>query len=158
MTKPTTPLRQRMIEDMAIRNMSPLTQAAYVRAVANFASHHGVSPDKLTFEDVRSYQVLLISRGLKTATIIPMMCASRLLYGTTRGKKDFVQQTPCHATAFRKRILVAWSCAAALHLGLAHLCCDLVSSRFEGPACKFGSCSPLDPRGIAGMTAPKCLR
>ncbi len=34
MTKPTTPLRQRMIEEMAIRNMSPLTQAAYVRAVA----------------------------------------------------------------------------------------------------------------------------
>jgi integrase/recombinase XerD len=57
MTKPTTPLRQRMIEDMAIRNMSPLTQAAYVRAVANFAIHHGVSPDKLTFEDVRKYQV-----------------------------------------------------------------------------------------------------
>ena len=59
MTKPTTPLRQRMIEDMAIRNMSPLTQAAYVRAVANFAIHHGVSPDKLTFEDVRKYQVHL---------------------------------------------------------------------------------------------------
>ena len=56
MTNPTTPLRQRMIEDMAIRNMSPLTQAAYVRAVANFAIHHGVSPDKLTFEDVRKYQ------------------------------------------------------------------------------------------------------
>jgi hypothetical protein len=33
MTKPTTPLRQRIIEDMAIRNMSPVTQAAYVRAV-----------------------------------------------------------------------------------------------------------------------------
>ena len=38
MTKPTTPLRQRMIEDMTIRNMSPLTQAAYVRAVAKFAA------------------------------------------------------------------------------------------------------------------------
>ena len=70
MTKPTTPLRQRMIEDMAIRNMSPLTQAAYVRAVANFAIHHGVSPDKLTFEDVRGYQVHLIGLGLKAATII----------------------------------------------------------------------------------------
>ena len=83
MTKPTTPLRQRMIEDMAIRNMSPRTQAAYVRAVANFAIHHGVSPDKLTFEDVRSYQVHLIGRSLKVATIIPIMCALRFLYGTT---------------------------------------------------------------------------
>jgi Phage integrase, N-terminal SAM-like domain len=70
MTKPSTPLRQRMIEDMAIRNMSPLTQAAYVRAVTNFALYCGVSPDKLTFEDVRKYQVHLVSRGLKGASII----------------------------------------------------------------------------------------
>jgi hypothetical protein len=94
MRKPTTPLRQRMIEDMAIRNMSPLTQAAYVRAVANFAIHHGVSPDKLTFEDVRKYQVHLIGRGLKVATIIPIMCALRFLYGTTLGLKDVSDQIP----------------------------------------------------------------
>ena len=79
MTKPRTPLRQRMIEDMAIRNMSPLPQAAYVRAVANFAIHHGVSPDKLTFEDVRSYQV--ISSG--AASRWRRSCALRFLYGTT---------------------------------------------------------------------------
>ena len=36
MTEQTTPLRQRMIEDMTIRNMSPSTQKIYVRAVANF--------------------------------------------------------------------------------------------------------------------------
>ncbi len=94
MTKPTTPLRQRMIEDMAIRNMSPLTQAAYVRAVANFAIHHGVSPDKLTFEDVRSYQVHLIGRGLNVATITPIMCALRFLYGTTLRLKDVSDQIP----------------------------------------------------------------
>ena len=94
MTKPRTPLRQRMIEDMAIRNMSPLTQAAYVRAVVNFAIHHGVSPDKLTFEDVRKYQVHLIGRGLKVATIIPIMCALRFLYGTTLGLKDASEQIP----------------------------------------------------------------
>jgi len=33
MSVQVTPLRQRMIDDMAIRNMSPLTQKAYVRAV-----------------------------------------------------------------------------------------------------------------------------
>ena len=33
------PLRQRMIDDTAIRNMSPLTQKAYVRAVKNFNLH-----------------------------------------------------------------------------------------------------------------------
>jgi integrase/recombinase XerD len=33
----TTPLRQRMLDDMKVRNMSPLTQAAYVRSVKNFS-------------------------------------------------------------------------------------------------------------------------
>jgi integrase/recombinase XerD len=94
MTKPTTPLRQRMIEDMTIHNMSPLTQAAYIRSVAKFAAHYRTSPDKLTFEDVRNYQVHLVSRGLKTATIIPIMCAIRFLYGTTLGMKDFAEQIP----------------------------------------------------------------
>ena len=93
MTTSTTPLRQRMIEDMAMRNMSPLTQAAYVRAVVNFAIHHGVSPDKLMFEDVRSYQVHLIGRGLKVATIIPIMCL-RFLCSTTLGLKDASEQVP----------------------------------------------------------------
>src|SRR5450755_2841109 len=52
-----TPLRQRMIDDMAIRNMSPGTQKAYVRAVKNFSLYFRRSPDKLTFEDVRAYQL-----------------------------------------------------------------------------------------------------
>src|SRR5205823_13030857 len=57
MTKQMTPLRQRMIEDMTIRNMSPSTQKIYVAAVANFSIFHGRSPDKLTFEDVRDYRL-----------------------------------------------------------------------------------------------------
>jgi site-specific recombinase XerD len=94
MPKPTTPLRQRMIEDMTIRNMSPLTQAAYIRAVAKFALHYGTSPDKLTFEDVRKYQLHLASRGLKTATIIPIMCALRFFYGTTLGLTNVADHIP----------------------------------------------------------------
>src|SRR5882762_811514 len=72
MTKQMTPLRQRMIEDMTIRNMSPSTQKIYVAAVANFSIFHGRAPDKLTFEDVRNYRLHLISRGLKPNSINPM--------------------------------------------------------------------------------------
>ena len=39
MTEHVSPLRRRMIDDMAIRNMSPNTQKAYVRAVQNFSRH-----------------------------------------------------------------------------------------------------------------------
>ncbi|MGA3309647.1 MAG: hypothetical protein ABSD08_13675 [Xanthobacteraceae bacterium] len=41
MTRQTTPPRQRMIEDMTLRNMSLSTQKIYVRAVANFSIFHG---------------------------------------------------------------------------------------------------------------------
>jgi hypothetical protein len=37
MTKPITPLRQRMLDDMALRNMSPATQRVYISAVKNFS-------------------------------------------------------------------------------------------------------------------------
>jgi integrase/recombinase XerD len=84
MSKQMTPLRQRMIEDMTIRNMSPSTQKIYVRAVANFSIFHGRSPDKLSFEDVRDYRLHLISRGLKANTINPIMGALRFFYRTSR--------------------------------------------------------------------------
>ncbi len=94
MTEQTTPLRQRMIEDMTIRNMSPSTQKIYVRAVANFSIFHGRSPDKLTFEDVRNYRLHLISRRFKATTINPIMGALRFFYGTTLGQKQVSEQIP----------------------------------------------------------------
>jgi hypothetical protein len=39
-----TPLRQRMLEDMQVRNLSPNTQHAYIDNVARFARHVGRSP------------------------------------------------------------------------------------------------------------------
>ena len=75
MSKQTTPLRQRMIDNMTIRNMAVSSQKNYVRAVANFSIFHGCSPDKLSFEDVRDYRLHRISRGLKSNTINPIMGA-----------------------------------------------------------------------------------
>ncbi|MGP0001959.1 MAG: tyrosine-type recombinase/integrase [Acetobacteraceae bacterium] len=94
MTKQTTPLRQRMIEDMTIRNMSPSTQKIYVAAVANFSIFHGRSPDKLTFEDVRNYRLYFISRGLKPNSINPIMGALRFFYRTTLGLKEVSDHIP----------------------------------------------------------------
>ena len=42
-----TVLRQRMSDDMLIRNYSPLTQQAYIRYVRRFAEYHGRSPEVL---------------------------------------------------------------------------------------------------------------
>jgi hypothetical protein len=46
MPEQISPLRQRMTDNMSLRNMSALTQAAYIRAVKNFSKYFGKSPDK----------------------------------------------------------------------------------------------------------------
>ena len=49
-----TALRQRMTEDMQVRNLSPHTQASYLQQVSLFARHFAKSPDVLTPEHIRS--------------------------------------------------------------------------------------------------------
>jgi integrase/recombinase XerD len=68
MTKPITSLRQRMIDDMALRNMSPATQRVYISAVKNFSAFFGQSRDQLTFEDVRTYNLF---RGKQATSFAP---------------------------------------------------------------------------------------
>ena len=74
--------------------MAALTQAAYVRAVKNFSKHFGKSPDKLTFEDVRQYQLSLVGRGLGPQAVNQIMCALRFFYKTTMGIKDAHDHIP----------------------------------------------------------------
>ena len=76
MTKQISPLRQRMIDDMKFRNMSPSTQKVYTYAVANFSAFHRRSPDKLGIEHVREYRLHLMGRGLKGASINPIIGAA----------------------------------------------------------------------------------
>ena len=59
-----TPLRQRYIEDLQVRNKSPRTIETYVLRVALFARHFGRSPELLGPEDLRAYQQHLIARSV----------------------------------------------------------------------------------------------
>jgi hypothetical protein len=54
--KPTSPLRQRMIEDMTVRGFAPGTQRGYLAAVTNFTTFLGHSPDQAKVEDLRRFQ------------------------------------------------------------------------------------------------------
>ena len=75
-----TPLRQRMLEDMQIRNLAPATQRAYVEHVSRFARHFGRSPAGLGPEEIRTYQVYLTNeKHLAPSTIIIAVAALRFL-------------------------------------------------------------------------------
>jgi integrase/recombinase XerD len=71
----TSPLRQRMIEDMTIRNLSQATQQSYIYAVRKFSRHFGRSPDRLGVEDVRTYQLHLIAQKRSWSHINQTACA-----------------------------------------------------------------------------------
>ena len=50
-----TALRQRMLEDMRVRNLSPHTQSSYILQVSLFARHFGRSPEELGPEEIRAW-------------------------------------------------------------------------------------------------------
>ena len=79
-----TLLRQRMTEDMQVRNFSPHTQAAYLQQVARFARHFRQSPDTLGPEEIRAYQVYLTAeKRLAPSSILTAVAALRFLYRVT---------------------------------------------------------------------------
>ena len=82
-----TPLRQRMLEDLQLRNLSPLTQRAYVEHVSRFARHFGRSPAVLGPEEIRAYQIYLTNdKQLAPASIGIAVAALRFLYKVTLHK------------------------------------------------------------------------
>src|SRR6478735_9004647 len=89
-----SPLRRRMIEDMTIRNLSPATQRSYVHAVAKFSGHFGRWPDRLGLEDVRAFQVYLVSTGISWPALNQTVCALRFFYGVTLGHGEIPERTP----------------------------------------------------------------
>ena len=93
-TQQLTPLRQRMLDDMKLRNMAKGTRRSYVHSVADFSAFHGRSPDELTLEDVRDYQLHLVARGLKAASICPIMSALRFLYAVTLDRPEQAARIP----------------------------------------------------------------
>ena len=85
-----TPLRQRFIDDMRVRNYSPRTIEAYVAGVARFARHFGCSPEELGAEEVRAFQLQMIKDRASWSKFNQTVCALRLLYGTTLGRPEQV--------------------------------------------------------------------
>lgn len=79
-----TPLRQRMLEDMRIRNLSTETQASYINHVARFARYCRQSPERVGAEEIRTYQLYLINeRHLAPTSVAGAVAALRFLYRTT---------------------------------------------------------------------------
>jgi integrase/recombinase XerD len=90
-----TLLRQRMLEDLRIRNYAPTTVDCYVLSVADFAKHFNKPPDQLGPEEIRSWQLhLLNEKHVKQSTYIQAVCGLRFFYSRTLNRKVEIERIP----------------------------------------------------------------
>jgi len=83
-----SPLRQRMLEDMAMRGLREGTQRDYIRFVRSFAAFLKRPPDTATAEDVRRFQVYQRESGVQPPTINCSVSALRFFFTTTLDRPD----------------------------------------------------------------------
>ncbi len=86
--KSISPLRQRMIEDMTLRKLSPKTQRNYIRAVKKLAQFLGRSPDTASAEDLRRFQLHLVEHGVSSITLNATITGLRFFFEVTLDRRD----------------------------------------------------------------------
>jgi integrase/recombinase XerD len=76
-----TKLRQRMIEDMQLRNLAAATQRNYILHVARFARFYNLSPEHLDLEDIRQFHLHLLNDAhLSPEAVNQSVSALKFLY------------------------------------------------------------------------------
>ena len=84
----TTPLRERMIEDMRIRGMGEKAQKAHIRAIKEFAAYLGRPPDTATPEELRAYQLHMTNNGVSPWTFNVRITSLRFFFAITCGREE----------------------------------------------------------------------
>ena len=97
-----TPLRQRMIEDMRLRNFSPHTVDAYILAVKQFARYLGRSPEQASGDEVRAYLLHLVQEQKASWSRYNLArCGLQFLFRITLAREDRFARLPCARTPKR---------------------------------------------------------
>jgi site-specific recombinase XerD len=91
----TTPLRQRMLQALSIRNLSARTTRTYISLVSRFALFFHRAPDRLGLPDIERYLFFLrdekkVSYCLFNQTV----CALRFFYLHVMNRPDLVLRIP----------------------------------------------------------------
>jgi site-specific recombinase XerD len=102
-----TPLRQRMLQDMQMRNLSPRTQDAYIRAVARLAAFYQLAPDRLDLEQVRNFLVHLVGQRVSFSLFNQVRCALILFYRVTLGRDWAFDRIGCQKQPKRLPVVLS---------------------------------------------------
>lgn len=90
---PISPLRQRLIDDMTMRKLAPGTQRDYIRVVKRFADWLERSPHRATAEDLRAYQLHLVSSGVAAPTLNATITGLRFFFNVTLVRSEVAEKT-----------------------------------------------------------------
>jgi len=82
-TQAISPLRQRMIDDMRLRKLSPKTQTGYIRAVKRLAGFLNRAPDTATAEDLRRFQLYLVDHGISPVSLNATITGLKFFFEVT---------------------------------------------------------------------------
>ena len=103
-----TPLRQRMLEDMGIRNLAMNTRLSYVQQVAAYARYFHRPPEELGPEEIRTYQLYLIeTRKLAPSSVGLATGALRFLYKVTLKRPCSVEEIPMLKRPFKLPVILS---------------------------------------------------
>ena len=103
-----TPLRQRMLEDMGIRNLAENTQLSYLQQVSRYARHFDRSPEELGPEQVRTYQVHLTKTcKLAPGSVCIATAALRFLYKVTLKREWVPDDIPMPKIPFKLPVVLS---------------------------------------------------
>jgi len=89
-----SPLRQRMIDDMRWRQLSPKTQDTYLHIVREFARFLGRSPDTATVEDLRRYQLHIVDHGTSPVSLNHAITGLKFFFEVTLDRPELMVRMP----------------------------------------------------------------
>jgi integrase/recombinase XerD len=96
-TQVISPLRQRMLDDMRMRKLSPKTQSGYIRAVRQFAGFLGRSPDRASAEELRGYQLHLVDQGTSPVSLNAAITGLKFFFDITLDRAELMaRMQPVH--------------------------------------------------------------
>jgi integrase/recombinase XerD len=90
--KPISDLRRRMIEDLTVRSFSDKTKHDYIRHVETLAAFLGRSPDTVTGDDLRQFQLHQVEHGAQPSKLNSQASGLRFFFTITLGRADLTHQ------------------------------------------------------------------
>jgi len=144
-----TPLRQRMLDELELRNFSPKTIQAYIGNVSRFARYFNKSPDLLGPEEVRTYLLYLV-REKKNAwdTYKQALAALRFFYRWVVKGPEVVDDIRCPRPEHRLPVVLSFEETRRFFAALDSFRCRMILMTAYSAGLRIAEAVNLEVRDI----------